>query len=126
MTSTDTSALADVLGATFAGAIITPGDERYDAARAVWNATIDARPALIARCRTAGDIVAALDLARSAGSPWWKTYSPRTRRRVVTSAASGSSSALVRSSNRYDLDSPVSTSSACGTLPSLPGSGTGR
>jgi FAD/FMN-containing dehydrogenase len=67
LTSTDTSALADVLGATFAGAIITPGDERYDAARAVWNATIDARPALIARCRTAGDIVAALDLARSAG-----------------------------------------------------------
>jgi hypothetical protein len=46
--------------AAFAGRVITSEDDSYDAARAVWNGTIDARPALIAQCRTAEDIVAAV------------------------------------------------------------------
>lgn len=49
------------------GAVLEPGDPGYDAARAVHNGLVDRRPALIVRCRTAGDVVAALAFARSAG-----------------------------------------------------------
>jgi FAD/FMN-containing dehydrogenase len=51
----------------FAGDVIKPSDHRYDAARAVWNGTVDAHPALIAQCLTADDIVAAVNLVRTAG-----------------------------------------------------------
>src|SRR2546430_2159568 len=53
--------------AAFAGTVITPEDDRYDAARAVWNGTVDARPALIAQCHAAGDIVAAGNLVLGGG-----------------------------------------------------------
>jgi FAD/FMN-containing dehydrogenase len=69
MTSTDTAAqLVSSFSAAFAGTIITPADERYDAARAVWNGTVGSRPALIARCGTASDIVAAVNLVRTSRS----------------------------------------------------------
>ena len=61
--------LARSFAATFAGTIITPEDEQYDAARAVWNGTVDARPGLIAQCHSTADIVAAINLARTAGCP---------------------------------------------------------
>jgi FAD/FMN-containing dehydrogenase len=48
------------------GALLLPGDERYDLARQVHNGLIDKRPALIARCRGTADVVAALELAREA------------------------------------------------------------
>ena len=54
------AAIATSLGAKFAGIVITSDDDRYDEARAICNGTVDARPALIARCRTADDIVAAV------------------------------------------------------------------
>ncbi len=44
-----------------------PGEHRYDDARTVWNAMIDRRPAVIARCRTTADVVEAVLLARSSG-----------------------------------------------------------
>jgi FAD/FMN-containing dehydrogenase len=59
--------LARTFRAAFAGTVITPEDERYDTARSVWNGTVDARPALIAQCRVAEDIVAAVNLVRAAG-----------------------------------------------------------
>lgn len=49
------------------GAVITPTDDGYDLARAVWNGAIDRRPALIARCTGTADIIEAVRFARSEG-----------------------------------------------------------
>jgi FAD/FMN-containing dehydrogenase len=54
---------------TFSGELLAPGDAGYDAARAIWNGAIDRRPALIARCRDAEDVRAALSLARERELP---------------------------------------------------------
>src|SRR6266849_4966023 len=48
----------------FAGRLIKPDDPEYDAARIVWNAMADKRPALIARCAGADDVISALGFAR--------------------------------------------------------------
>jgi FAD/FMN-containing dehydrogenase len=48
----------------FRGQVVAPGDPGYDPARAVWNATADARPALVARCTGADDVAAAVRFAR--------------------------------------------------------------
>jgi FAD/FMN-containing dehydrogenase len=57
---------ADVqeFAATFRGELIRPQDDGYDAARAVFNAMIDRRPALIARCTGVADVTAAVNFAR--------------------------------------------------------------
>ena len=47
--------------------VLRPGDAGYDAARSVWNAMVDRRPALVARCRTASDVASAIALARAEG-----------------------------------------------------------
>jgi len=53
--------------ARFAGIALTPGDEGYDEARALWNGWFDKRPAVVARCRTTQDVVRVSDsLARVA------------------------------------------------------------
>jgi FAD/FMN-containing dehydrogenase len=49
--------------------LLTPTHPGYDAARAIWNGAIDRRPALIARCRDADDVAAALQLARERDLP---------------------------------------------------------
>jgi FAD/FMN-containing dehydrogenase len=48
----------------FRGQVVVPGDPGYDRARAVWNATADARPAVVARCAGVDDVVAAVRFAR--------------------------------------------------------------
>jgi FAD/FMN-containing dehydrogenase len=48
----------------FAGEIVWPEDLGYDEARSVWNAMHDRRPALIARCASPGDVVAAIRYGR--------------------------------------------------------------
>jgi FAD/FMN-containing dehydrogenase len=53
----------------FTGRLIHPDDGDYDDARRVFNGMIDRRPALIARCAKANDVVAAVNLARSERLP---------------------------------------------------------
>src|SRR3954447_15602104 len=65
-TTVDTLAAAFKSG--FAGDVTVPGDPGYHAARAVWNGTVDARPALIAHCRDAADVVAAVNVSREGGA----------------------------------------------------------
>jgi FAD/FMN-containing dehydrogenase len=48
----------------FPGTLLRPSDAGYDAARRVHNGMIDKRPALIARCRDASDVSAAVLLGR--------------------------------------------------------------
>jgi FAD/FMN-containing dehydrogenase len=48
---------------------VLPSDEAYEHARRVWNAAIDKRPALIARCSGVVDVVRAVDFAREHGFP---------------------------------------------------------
>jgi FAD/FMN-containing dehydrogenase len=57
------------LAAGFAGQILLPGSDAYDSARRIWNAMIDRRPALIARCATASDVSRAVVFARETGLP---------------------------------------------------------
>jgi hypothetical protein len=51
------------------GRVVLPGDQEYDAARQVWNAGHDHRPALIAQPLSAADVQAAVGFARDRGLP---------------------------------------------------------
>jgi FAD/FMN-containing dehydrogenase len=55
------------LRTAFRGCLIRPGDGEFDEARKVWNAMIDRRPGLIARCSGAADVIAAVNFARTHG-----------------------------------------------------------
>ena len=46
------------------GAVIQSGDPNYDAARTIYNAMIDKRPALIVQCRDVADVISAVNFAR--------------------------------------------------------------
>ncbi len=59
--------LSQELGASLRGSVVMPSDSQYDEARALYNAMIDKRPALIARCVDTADVVAAVDFGRQQG-----------------------------------------------------------
>jgi FAD/FMN-containing dehydrogenase len=67
MTITFDSTLVPDLRGQISGSVLEPADAGYDAARKVHNGLIDRRPALIVRCRTTTDVVAAVAFARRAG-----------------------------------------------------------
>ena len=46
------------------GPSLLPGDDGYDDARQLWNAMVDKRPALIARCSGAADVISSVNFAR--------------------------------------------------------------
>jgi hypothetical protein len=58
------SAARTELGGSFGGELIGPEDAGYDASRALYNAMIDRRPALIARCADTDDVAAVIAFAR--------------------------------------------------------------
>src|SRR3954452_10609914 len=67
MTLTFDSALVTELAGQVSGSVLGPQDAGYDAARAVHNGLVDRKPALIVRCRTTCDVIAALSFAHRAG-----------------------------------------------------------
>ena len=56
----------DALSGRISGGLLGRGDKGYDDARKVWNATVDHRPALIARCMNDADVQAAVRFAAAA------------------------------------------------------------
>ena len=50
------------------GPLLQPGDEGYDETRQLWNSMIDRKPALIARCAGAADVISAVNFARANNS----------------------------------------------------------
>jgi FAD/FMN-containing dehydrogenase len=56
--------LVTTLRGKMRGTLALPEEEGYDTARTIWNAMIDRRPALVARCIGAADVVRAVKLAR--------------------------------------------------------------
>src|SRR5215218_9171039 len=67
MSSTIDDTVVHDLAARVAGRVLVPGEAGYEEARAVHNGLVDRHPALIVRCPTAADVLAALALAPSAG-----------------------------------------------------------
>ena len=51
----------------FRGAVVEPHDATYHQTRKVYNAMIDRKPRMIARCTSAADVLAAVRLARASG-----------------------------------------------------------
>jgi FAD/FMN-containing dehydrogenase len=67
-TELDQAALSE-LSASFGGELVRPEGPTYEEHRKVWNGSIDRRPALIARCSDASDVIAALRFAKRTGLP---------------------------------------------------------
>jgi FAD/FMN-containing dehydrogenase len=51
----------------FAGTVVRPGDDGYEEARKIFNGLVDKRPAVIARCKSTSDVVAAVNHGREQG-----------------------------------------------------------
>lgn len=63
--TTITDSDVDALRRSFKGDLLQSSDAGYDEARTIWNAMIDKRPSLIARCKSTNDIVEAVRFAKA-------------------------------------------------------------
>src|SRR5437870_4085863 len=59
--------LARELQKSLSGDVLALGKPGFDGARAIWNAMVDKKPAVIARCATTEDVVTAVNAARNHG-----------------------------------------------------------
>jgi len=59
------TALIDTFRGEFEGQLLMAGDAGYDAARRIWNASIDRHPGMIARCTSSADVMRAVKFARA-------------------------------------------------------------
>lgn len=57
----------DAFASSLRGGLFKPGDAGYDTARSIWNAMIDRRPAMIAHCAGAADVIQAVKFASKHG-----------------------------------------------------------
>ena len=62
-----TAGITQIVG--FRGELLRPQDAGYGEARRLWNGAIDKRPAVIARCTGAADVMVGISYARSSGLP---------------------------------------------------------
>ena len=58
---------AQELPATFRGDLVTPGQDRYEEARKLYNGMIDKRPRFIVRCTDVADVIDAVHFGRDNG-----------------------------------------------------------
>ena len=65
----DPSSLTQLAKVELRGDLIRPEDDRYDNARAVFNAMVDRRPALIVCCAGVADVMRGIEFARSHDVP---------------------------------------------------------
>jgi FAD binding domain/Berberine and berberine like len=71
MSATET-AIAEArseLGGSFGGELVGPGDSSYDEERALFNAMIDKKPAVIAKCASTGDVASVIGFAKAHDLP---------------------------------------------------------
>lgn len=66
-TARDDATIPGELRDSFRGNLIRPGDPEFDDERAIYNAMIDKRPQLIAKCTDVADVIAAVNYARESG-----------------------------------------------------------
>ncbi|HVP14070.1 MAG TPA: FAD-binding oxidoreductase, partial [Terriglobales bacterium] len=66
-TTTLSATEVDALRGRLRGALCLPGEPGYEQARAIWNAMIDRKPALVVRAAGAADVIEAVRLARDRG-----------------------------------------------------------
>jgi FAD/FMN-containing dehydrogenase len=65
----DLGPAGEELRRSITGEVFAAADAGYEGARAVWNAMIDRRPAIIVRCKSAADVMGAVGFARARGLP---------------------------------------------------------
>ncbi|KAB1197243.1 MULTISPECIES: FAD-binding oxidoreductase [Haloferax] len=66
-TARDDATITGKLRDSFRGNLIRPGDPEFDEERAIYNAMIDKRPQLIAKCTDVADVIAAVNYGRESG-----------------------------------------------------------
>jgi len=64
---TPTKSAMEQFGRDLRGQLLRPGETGYDTARTIWNAMVDKRPAMIARCAGVADVIRSVNFARNHG-----------------------------------------------------------